>query len=115
MRQLDTSRSDDQLGANLRKLFFMSLTVIVASTAVADTDRVVATLGQPLAANREIILDADIFRCQASTCILASHSSGAGTVDICRALQRKVGPVVAYVVEGKPFDADKLAKCNAHK
>jgi len=88
--------------------------MILASSAIADTGRYSATLAQPLTAKKEIIVNGNMFRCDGSNCILVSHPLDASGVGSCRALQREVGTLTAYVADGKPFDADKLAKCNAH-
>lgn len=89
-------------------------TMILASTAaLGDTSGYIATLAQPLAAKKTFIANDNLFRCEGSTCILASTPLDAGSVRSCRALQREVGTLITYVAEGKPFDAEKLAKCNA--
>ena len=99
----------------MRNLTLIVASMILAGTAVADTGRYTATLAQPLTAEKEIIVNGDmLFRCDGSTCILVSHSVDAGAVRSCQGLQRKVGTLTAYGAEGKPFDADKLAKCNSH-
>jgi hypothetical protein len=88
--------------------------MILASTAaLGDTGRYSATLAQPLAAKKEFIVNGNFFRCQASTCVLVSTPADAGSVRNCRAVQREVGTLTAYVADGKTFDADKLAKCNS--
>jgi hypothetical protein len=90
-------------------------TMILASTAaLGDTSRYTATLAQPLTQKKEIIVNGNLFRCEGSTCILTSSPMDAASVRSCRALQREVGTLTTYVADGKPFDADKLAKCNAH-
>jgi hypothetical protein len=89
-------------------------TMMLASTAaLGDTGRYAATLAQPLAGKKEFIVNGNLFRCEGSTCVLASNPVDAGTVRSCRAVQREVGTLTAYVADGKPFDADKLAKCNS--
>jgi hypothetical protein len=97
-----------------RNLILIAATIIVAHTAVADTGGYTATLAQALTQKKEIIVNGNLFRCNGSTCILVSVPQDADSVHGCRALRREVGTLTAYVAEGKPFDADKLAKCNAH-
>jgi hypothetical protein len=92
----------------------MGSPLILCGRAGAANESVVATLAQTLDAKREVIIEGNLVRCEGSTCGLVSHSSAAETLATCRALQRKVGTLTGYVVEGKPFDPDKLAKCNAH-
>ena len=86
--------------------------ILASSAALGDTGYT-ATLAQPLAAKKEFIVNGNFFRCDGSTCLLVSKPLDAGSVRNCRAVQREVGTLSAYVVDGKPFDADKLAKCNS--
>jgi hypothetical protein len=105
------------LGRNLLRVgrtLLTALPLILGGTAGAAGESVVATLAQPLDAKREIIIEGNLFRCEGSICGLVSHSAAAETLATCRSLQRKVGTLTGYVVEGRPFDSDKLAKCNAH-
>ena len=88
--------------------------ILASAAALGDTSRYTATLAQPLAAKKTFIVNDNMFRCDGSTCILVSTPIDAGSVRSCRALQREVGTLTAYVADGKPFDADKLAKCNSH-
>jgi hypothetical protein len=97
----------------MRKLMMMTLAIVLAGTAVAGSGRFVATLAQPVATNQDIFLEGNIFRCEASTCVLISESVAAETIGVCHALKRKVGPLTAYVAAGKPFDAGRLGKCNS--
>ena len=98
----------------LGRVLLTASPLILSGTAGAAGESVVATLAQPLDVKREIIIEGNLFRCESSSCGLISHSSAAETLATCRSLQRKVGTLTGYVVEGKPFDPDKLAKCNAH-
>jgi hypothetical protein len=93
---------------------FMAAMILASTAALGDTGRYSATLAQPLAAKKEFIVNGNLFRCDGSSCLLLSNPVDAGSVRNCRAVQREVGALTAYVADGKPFDADKLAKCNAH-
>jgi hypothetical protein len=112
-RILDEFRISDPLWPNARSVASTTLVLILASTTVFAADGFVATLAQPLAVKKEIIIENNLFRCEGSTCLLVSQSAAADTVAICRALQHKVGHLTGYVAGGKTFDADRLAKCNA--
>jgi hypothetical protein len=70
-------------------------------------------LAEPVAAKQEFVVNGNVFRCEGSTCILVSTPADALSVYTCRALQRKVGAIVAYGAQGIQFDAAKLARCNA--
>jgi hypothetical protein len=85
---------------------------LASAYAVADS-RYSATLAQPVAAKQEFIVNGNMFRCDGSTCILVSIPVDVLSVYTCRALQRKVGALTAYGADGMPFDAAKLARCNA--
>jgi hypothetical protein len=98
----------------VRNLLPIALTMLVAAPAFADSNTNVATLVAPLTAKQEIIVGANMFRCEGTTCVLVARAADADTLGTCHTLARKVGSLSAYVAAGKPFDADKLAKCNAH-
>ena len=97
---------------HVRNLTLIVMAMSLGSAAVAAPGYT-ASLAQPLAVKKEVIVDRNIFRCDGSTCILTSHPIDADSLHSCRALERQVGTLTAYVVDGKPFDAEKLAKCNA--
>ena len=98
----------------MQKASLIAVTLIlVSSAAFADPGRYTATLAQPLAQKKELLVDQNLFRCDSSTCILTSHPENADSVQVCRALRRQVGALTAYVANGTAFDADRLAKCNA--
>jgi|SRR5277367_5890664 len=87
--------------------------LILASTAsLADGGHYTATLVQPIAAKKEVIANGNVWRCDASICVLASTPKDADSLGTCRELRREVGVLSAFGREEKPFDADKLAKCN---
>ncbi len=97
----------------MRDLAFTVVALIFAGSAVA-ANGYNATLAQPLAAAKEMVINDNLFRCTGTTCVIVSHPTlGAGDLSTCRSLQHKVGALTSYVADGTPFDADKLAKCNA--
>jgi hypothetical protein len=91
----------------------VAIMILASTAALADTSRYTATLAQPLAAKKELIVNGNMFRCEGSTCILVSRPADPGSLHTCRALQRQVGVLTAYGVAGDEFDATKLAQCNA--
>jgi hypothetical protein len=91
----------------------VTIMILASATALADTGRYTATLAQPLAAKKELFVNGNMFRCDGATCILVSNPKDPASVHTCRALQHQVGTLTAYGAEGKPFDAAKLAECNA--
>jgi hypothetical protein len=88
--------------------------ILVSSAAHSFAGRYMATLAQPLAQKKEFIVNGNLFHCEGTSCVLTSTPLDAGSLQTCRAVQREVGALTAYGPEGKPFDAEKLAKCNAH-
>jgi len=99
----------------VRMLYVTAAMMIFANSgAFAGASLYSATLAQPLAEKKVLIANGNIWRCDASTCILVSTPSDAVSVRTCHALQRQVGALTAYVIDGKPYDADKLAKCNSN-
>lgn len=93
--------------------FVAAALILVSTVAFSDNARYTATLARPLTQKRTLVVEGNLFRCGGSTCILASHPENADSVGTCRALRRQVGDLTAYIADGTPFDADKLAKCNA--
>ena len=93
--------------------FAVGIVILGSSAASADTGRFSATLTQPLAAKKDVIVSGNMFRCEGSTCILISDPKDAGSVHTCRALQHQVGTLAAYGTDADKFDAAKLAQCNA--
>jgi len=99
----------------VKKLNLMMLCMTFASAAaLADTGSYTATLAQPLAAKKSTVANSNIWRCEASTCVLTSEPFEPSSVRSCRALVRQVGAVSAYGSADKMFDSGKLAQCNAH-
>jgi hypothetical protein len=92
----------------------VAIMIVASATALADTSRYTATLAQPVAAKKVFVVNGNMFRCDGATCVLVSSNPiDAGSVHTCRALQHQVGTLTAYGAGGKPFDAAKLAQCNA--
>jgi hypothetical protein len=97
----------------MKNLQLIAAVLLFAGTAtLAQTSRYTATLAQPLAAKKEIIVNRNIWRCEGSTCVLASVPEDPASIRDCHALMRKVGALTAYGPEGRSFEPDKLAKCN---
>lgn len=92
-------------------LVFASL--LVATAASAAPTQYSATLAAPVSQKTDVIADSNLFRCEATTCNLVSKPIDAGSVSTCRKLAREVGEIKAYGSTTTPFDADKLARCNA--
>jgi hypothetical protein len=96
-----------------KRILIVSAMIFASGAAFGDAGYT-ATLAQPLTQKKEFIVSGNLFRCDGTTCNLGSNPVDAGSLHVCRAVQREVGALTAYVAAGKPFDADKLAKCNAH-
>lgn len=99
----------------MRNLTLIAVAMLATGVAAADSAGYSATIAQPQTAKKEYIVHGNLFRCDGTTCILVSHpTNDAGDLMTCRALQREVGTLTAFVADGKPFDSDRLAKCNSH-
>ena len=97
----------------MNNLQIIAAALLLAGTAaVAQSGRYTAMLAQPLAAKKEIIVNRNIWRCEGSTCVLTSVPEDPGSIRDCHLLMRRVGALIAYGPEARPFEADKLAKCN---
>ena len=94
------------------RTLLLLIPLIASTAAVAAGDRYTATLAQPLEKKKEYIVEMNVWRCEAATCVLVSRPVDADSVSSCRHLMRQVGALVGYGNAGKPFDDKKLAACN---
>jgi hypothetical protein len=111
-RPVCRNRKTQEAIVNNRPLILAAV-LLASTTAFASSAHFVATLAQPLSTKKDIIASGNIWQCEGSTCTLTSHPQDADSMRACHQLQLQVGALTAYGAEGKPFDADKLAKCNA--
>lgn len=95
------------------KYCVLAAAALLATTATAQTTQYTATLAQPLAAEKAIIANGNYWHCSGSTCAITSPPQDPTSLHSCRELRRQVGTLTAYGKKETPFDADKLAKCNA--
>jgi len=72
-------------------------------------------LAQPPAAKKEILAGGNLWHCAGSTCTLVSEPIQPYSIRACQELQRQAGELSAYGTKDKPFDADRLAKCNSKR
>ena len=87
--------------------------VLALSPAMAASATYTATLANPLTEKKQVVANSSFFRCEGTSCVLASSPTDAGSVSTCRKLARSVGEIKSYGLESAPFDAEKLARCNA--
>jgi hypothetical protein len=93
---------------NLTALAAAAIVGAFASSAVA-APAVTAKLSTPVEARKKPVAGDAVFVCEADTCTAANPSGATG----CRQLVRVVGPVASFGTEAKPFDEDKLGRCNS--
>lgn len=93
---------------------FMAALIFASSVAVAQaqSSRYTANLAQP-STSKQFIANSNLWRCDATTCVLSSYPSHPDTLRSCHELRHQVGVLTAYGTAEKPFDAEMLAKCNA--
>jgi hypothetical protein len=96
---------------SIRKLLVASI-VFASAVATAQTPRYSATLSQPVDGRKEVVANSNIWRCTGATCTLVSDPHDAASVRSCHALEKQVGSLTAYGLQGSEFDQDKLGKCN---
>ena len=97
---------------NLTALAAAAIVGAFASSAVA-APAVTAKLSAPVEARKKPVAGDAVFVCEADTCTAANPSGATSSVSGCRQLVRVVGPVASFGTEAKPFDADKLGRCNS--
>jgi hypothetical protein len=51
-----------------------------------------------------------LWRCQGTSCSAAQN--GKRPLRVCRDLQRELGAITSFEVDGEALDEDKLARCN---
>ena len=71
-----------------------------------------ATLDQPVAKPAKLIAAHSVWVCDGASCAAAVPISDSLSVDGCKDLARKVGPISAYGAAGQGLNAADLAKCN---
>jgi cytochrome c556 len=99
------------------KINFTALAAIVllgafASDAMA-AQAVTAKLQAPVEGRKKPVAGDAVFVCEADACTAASPSGSTSSVSSCRQLVRAVGAVTSFGSDDKPFDADKLGRCNS--
>ncbi len=87
--------------------------LITASAAWAAAPQYSATLASPVAKETEYMIGSNLFRCADTTCVIVSAPHDATAIHTCRKLKQKVGDLTAYGASNAPYDAERLAKCNA--
>lgn len=99
-------------------LFSLAAAVLVGSAAIATTADaqvpggyyVAVPAAQPSRAS--VMTRATPWRLQ-GTAYVAAKAPERDTV-LCDAMARQAGQLQSFTVNGRAFDADQLAKCNAH-
>lgn len=96
------------LASGWTALSFGALTA-PAPVAAAQPTSYAATLAEAAQDSRVVAGDT-LWLCEGTGCV--ARESGSRPGRLCRDLQRKAGTITAFVVDGKPLDAEALARCN---
>lgn len=83
----------------------------LASAALADS-QINATLSAPRATHSKFIAAHAVWNCEGDTCVAQIAPDESVGVSGCKDLARQVGPLSAYVPDGRPLSPAGLAKCN---
>jgi cytochrome c556 len=97
---------------NFTALAAVALLSVFASEAMA-ADAVTAKLQAPVEGRKKPVAGDAVFVCEADSCTASSPSGATASVSSCRQLVRSVGAVASFGTDDKPFDADKLGRCNS--
>lgn len=89
----------------------VALSLAVAAPADARVRDYVAQLQSPLSEPKQIVVGELIWQCADSACRASAET--AATVSDCRRLAERVGPFTGYGSTTAPYNADRLAQCNA--
>ncbi|WP_297697274.1 hypothetical protein [Phenylobacterium sp.] len=84
----------------------------LSATAAFASDPVTAKLQQPLAQPTKFIAGGAVFVCEADACVARAAVSNTYSVDTCKAIAAKVGPVAGFS-DRRQFSAERLSACNA--
>lgn len=95
------------------RIGIVAASMLVSTIAFAASEQYSATLATPLAAPQDFIINGNLFRCEGAACVITSAPNNASSLSVCRKLVRKVGAVLAYGTASAPYDAEKIAACNA--
>ena len=85
----------------------LAATLVAAPAAAANFS---ARLTAP-AAGQKIVARDVVWRCGPDACQGASE--GSRPVVVCQSLAKRAGHLDNFIVDGRAFDSDELAKCNA--
>jgi hypothetical protein len=95
-------------------MVYTGLTFAVATSAsrveAAGAPYYTAKLSAP-ASEARMVSDGVAWSCKDATCV--ANKTSARPLRVCRALNRKVGEVAEFKIEGEQLAAEELAKCNA--
>src|SRR3954447_23544257 len=99
------------------KINFTALAAVVllgafASDAMA-AQAVTAKLQAPVEGRKKPVAGDAVFVCETDACVASNPSGSTTSPSSCRQLVRAVGAVSSFGTEEKPFDADKLGRCNS--
>lgn len=90
----------------IRSALFLGLALAAAPAAAANYS---ATLAQPTSG--KLIARDIVWSCGAAACQGATEESRPAV--LCQSLAKRGGEVTSFVVDGRPFGATELDRCNA--
>jgi cytochrome c556 len=97
---------------NFTAIAAVALLGAFASDAMA-AQAVTAKLQAPVEGRKKPVAGDAVFVCEGDSCVASNPSGSTTSVSSCRQLVRAVGAVSSFGTDEKPFDADKLARCNS--
>ena len=89
---------------------FLLIAAAAASPALAQTPHYSAELAAAPSDNRLVVRDS-VWRCSGAQCV--SGRSPRRHILVCAGLARSAGEIRRFAVEGREFDSEQLATCNA--
>lgn len=96
----------------LRTLALAAALTLSAAPAFAAGNNISVALQSPVAAKTKIVAAGAVFACADTTCVALDAPSRAVSAAACKAIVKKVGPVVAFTGERASLQADELQRCN---
>lgn len=86
--------------------------MLTSAAGFAQTPRgYYAATPEAMPAKSSVITRTTIWKCEGSACVAAK--AGSRDAIMCQLVAGEVGKLTAFAANGKEFDTDELAKCNA--
>jgi len=95
----------------MRSLPIAVAVILLTSASAAGAEPVVAKLQTPTARKMSVIAGGAVFICQATECLSAGPTNRTITLEACRQLSKRVGPIESLGDSRRSLGPEKIAAC----